>query len=161
MDRWYVRLLLAVEHFLFCCFVCCLYLCQNSNNNIAHSHWIAHNRVPWPSLDAKVLLSFFLQGCFVRCSLCAQIGLHWTQLFGLLRISCISRVLHFVQCAENNALLGQKLDADRRLVLRTAKLLVSFAFIMHISASMWCAVARVQLGHDATEFVPSSFFPRP
>jgi hypothetical protein len=88
--------------------------------------------VPWPSLDIKVLVSFSLQRLFVHSSLCARLGLHWTQLFGLLRISCASRVLHFIQCAENNSLLRQKLDADRQLTLRVVKLLIQLAFITHV-----------------------------
>lgn len=88
--------------------------------------------VPWPSLDLRVLLSFVLQGLFVQSSLCTRLGLHWTQLFGLLRISCASRVLHFIQCAENNCLLRQKLDADRQLILRIVKLVIQLAFITHV-----------------------------
>lgn len=123
--------------------------------------WNMDRWMPWPKLDVKVLLSFVLQGLFVRSSLCAQPGLHWTQLFGLLRLSCASRVLHFVQCAENNALLGQQLSVDRQLTMRIIKLLVRLAFITHVSACLWCTVARVGLGVGATEFKASPFFPSP
>lgn len=88
--------------------------------------------VPWPALDIRVLASFVLQGLFVQRSLCTRLGLHWTQLFGLLRVSCASRVLHFIQCAENNSLLRQKLDADRQLTLRVVKLVIQLAFITHV-----------------------------
>lgn len=123
--------------------------------------WEMDRWVPWPSLDIRVLLSFVLQGIFYRGSLCSSPGLHWTQLFGLLRVSCVSRVMHFLQCAENNALLDQKLDSERQLILRVTKLLVRLAFITHVGACMWCAVARVGLGPMATEFAPSPFFPNP
>jgi hemoglobin-like flavoprotein len=88
--------------------------------------------VPWPSLDIRVLLSFVLQGLFVQSSLCTRLGLHWTQMFGLLRVTCASRVLHFVQCTENNLLLRQKMDADRQLTLRIVKLVIQLAFITHV-----------------------------
>ena len=115
--------------------------------------------VPWPSLDTKVLLSFVLQGLFVQSSLCTRLGLHWTQLFGLMRVSCASRVLHFVSCAENNSLLRQKLDSERQLTLRIGKLLVQLAFITHVCACLYCAIARLEIGYDAENFPPSSFFP--
>lgn len=117
--------------------------------------------VPWPSLDVRVLLSFILQGCVVRSSLCAQIGLHWSQLFGLLRVSCVARVLHFLQCAENNYLLQRKLDAEKQLQWRIVKLLIRLAFITHVCACMYCAVARLELGYEATDFPATSFFPDP
>jgi len=124
--------------------------------------WLqAHNMdrwVPWPSMDLKVLLSFPLQWLFVRTSICAQLGLHWTQLFGLIRTLTVVRVLHFMQCAENNAMLEQKLDADRQMELRVTKLLLRLGFIIHVSACLWCTIARVGLGSDATEFTPSAFF---
>ena len=123
--------------------------------------WEMDRWVPWPSLDLRVFASFALQGMFYRGSLCSTPGLHWTQMFALLRLSCASRVLHFLQCAENNALLGQTLDVERQLTLRVVKLLVRLAFITHVSACMWCAVARVELGPEATDFPPSSFFPNP
>ncbi|KAG7351957.1 hypothetical protein IV203_008005 [Nitzschia inconspicua] len=88
--------------------------------------------VPWPTLDMKVLVSFVLQGMVVQSPLCTRPGLHWTQMFGLLRVSCASRVLHFIQCAENNFLLRQKMDAERQLFLRIVKLLIQFAFITHV-----------------------------
>ncbi len=88
--------------------------------------------VPWPSMDVKVLLSFPLQWMFVRGSICSQVGLHWTQLFGLLRLVTAFRVNHFLQCAENNALLEQRLDPDRQLYLNMAKLLFRLAFITHV-----------------------------
>ena len=88
--------------------------------------------VPWPSMDVKVLLSFPLQLMFVRCSVCDQVGLHWTQLLGLLRLITVFRVNHFLQCAENNALLNQKLDPDRQLHLNLGKLLFRLAFITHV-----------------------------
>jgi hypothetical protein len=88
--------------------------------------------VPWPALDIRVLASFVLQGIYVHSSLCSRLGLHWTQLFGLLRVSSASRALHFIQCAENNSLLGQTLDADRQLQIRIIKLLIRLAFITHV-----------------------------
>jgi hemoglobin-like flavoprotein len=88
--------------------------------------------VPWPSLDIRVLVSFLFQRLFVQSSLCTRLGLHWTQLFALLRISCASRVLHFIQCAENTSVLRQKLDADRQLSLRVFNLLFQLAFITHV-----------------------------
>lgn len=95
--------------------------------------WYRMDRwVPWPTLDLKVLISFPLQWVFVRSSICAKVGLHWTELFGLLRVLTAARVLHFMQCAENNALLRQKLNADRQLQLRVAKLLFRLAFIIHL-----------------------------
>ena len=115
--------------------------------------------VPWPSLDLKVLLSFPLQWMYATTSICQQYGLHWTQLFGIMRVLTVTRVLHFMQCAENNAMLEQKLDTDRQIQLKIAKLLLRLAFITHFSACMWCAVARVELGFEATEFTPSAFFP--
>lgn len=88
--------------------------------------------VPWPSMDIKVLLSFPLQYMIVRGSICSQVGLHWTQLIGLIRVVTALRVNHFLQCAENNAILEQKLDADRQLQLNMAKLLFRLAFITHV-----------------------------
>lgn len=88
--------------------------------------------VPWPSTDIKVLLSFLLQWMFVRGSICSQVGLHWSQLLGLIRLVTAARVNHFLQCAENNALLEQKLDADRQLHLNIAKLFFRLAFITHV-----------------------------
>jgi hemoglobin-like flavoprotein len=99
--------------------------------------------VPWPSLDIRVLVSFFLQGLFVQSSLCTRLGLHWTQLFALLRISCASRVLHFIQCAENNSLLRQKLDSDRQLTLRVVKLLIQLAFITHVYVQVRSCCSRL------------------
>ncbi|KAG7366064.1 ion transport protein [Nitzschia inconspicua] len=115
--------------------------------------------VPWPSLDIKVLVSFVLQGMVVQSPLCTRLGLHWTQMFGLLRVSCASRVLHFIQCAENNFLLRQKMDAERQLFLRIVKLLIQFAFIAHVCACLYCATARLEVGYDASELTPTSFFP--
>lgn len=117
--------------------------------------------VAWPSLDVRVLLSFALQRAFYHGSLCSSPGLHWTQLFGLLRVTCASRVVHFVQCAENNFLLQQKLDADRQATMRIFKLLVRLAFMTHVSACLWCTVARVELGPQSTSFEITSFFPNP
>ena len=56
--------------------------------------------VPWPSMDVKVLLSFPLQWMFVRCFVCDQVGLHWTQLLRLLRLITVFRVNHFLQGAQ-------------------------------------------------------------
>ena len=118
--------------------------------------------VPWPKLAMKVVVTMILQSAFVQdISLCDQPGLHWTQLFGLARVLCARRVLHYVQCAENNALLRQTLDADRQLSLRILKLVVRLLFITHVSACMWCAVTRVELGIDADQFEATPFFPDP
>mmetsp|Transcript_56962 Transcript_56962/g.138767 ORF Transcript_56962/g.138767 Transcript_56962/m.138767 type:complete len:516 (-) Transcript_56962:765-2312(-) len=125
------------------------------------SHWKMDRHVPWPSLDVRVILSFILQGIIVQASLCHYIGLHWTQLFGLIRISCVSRVTHFLQCAENSYLLSQKLDAQSAMQWRIVKLLVRLLFITHICACMYCAIARFELGYKATEFPPTPFFPDP
>ena len=115
--------------------------------------------VPWPALDARVLISFALQWMYIPTSICAQIGLHWTQLFGLIRVLCATRVWHFMQCAENNALIEQRLDGARQVQIRVIRLLLVLAFIIHIAACTWCTVARLELGVTADEFQPSPFFP--
>jgi hemoglobin-like flavoprotein len=111
---------------------------------------------PWPGNDIKVLLSFVCQ-CLYRPR--PDIGLHWTHLLGLIRVATGVRVLHFIHCAENKALFDRKLDASKQGQIRMAKLLSKLCFITHLSACLWCIVARFQLGADATEVKSSLFFP--
>lgn len=112
--------------------------------------------VPWPRNDAEVLVSFLLQGVY---QLRPGIGLHWTHLLGLIRVVTGVRVMHFLQCAENKALFDRKLDAAKQAQVRMIKLLFKLCFITHLSACLWCIVARFELGAEATELKSSSFFP--
>jgi len=116
----------------------------------------------WPRVDAIIILSFvlqyserFLHGYDSR----VRAGVHWTFIFGLLRLVAGFRVLHFVQCAENNLMLRRQVEPDERLMLRILKLSLSMLAVIHFSACLWCIVARVELGKDAVEPVPSPFFP--
>ena len=111
---------------------------------------------PWPGNDIKVLLSFVFQ-CLYKPR--PDIGLHWSHLLGLVRVVSGVRVLHFIQCAENKALFDRKLDAAKQGQVRMVKLLFKLCFITHLSACLWCIVARFQLGVDATEVKSSLFFP--
>lgn len=115
--------------------------------------------VPWPALDARVLISFPLQWMYMPTSICAQVGLHWTQLFGMIRFLTVTRVWHAMLCAENNALIEQQLDANRQVQIRVTKLLLALALIIHISACTWCTIARLRLGVEAEGFEPTTFFP--
>lgn len=110
----------------------------------------------WPRNDLKVLLSFPLQYVY---RFPPGIGLHWTHLLSLVRVTTAARVMLFLQCAENKALFEQNLDENRQMRMRIAKLLFKLFFIIHLAACMWCIVARFELGADADEVKPSSFFP--
>ena len=112
--------------------------------------------VPWPTNDIKVLLSFLIQCAYMPHP---GIGLHWTHMFGLIRVATAVRVMHFLQCAENKALFERKLDATRQGQVRLLKLIFKLCFIIHLCACLWCIVARFELGAEATEVKSSSFFP--
>ena len=116
--------------------------------------------MPWPSMDVRVLLSFPLQWIFSGSQVHAQLGLHWTHLFGLVRIMTIVRVVHFMTCAENHTILVQHKikSADTQNELQLAKLILRLVYITHVSACLWCTLARVELGVHATDFQTSSFF---
>jgi hemoglobin-like flavoprotein len=117
----------------------------------------------WPLMDFVALSSFPLQyagSLFLGYNASrSAAGVHWTYMFGLLRLACGARVLHFLHCAENNLMLRRRTNESERSALRIAKLLMTMLTFVHFSACLWVLVARLELGPLTTEPKPSAFFP--
>ena len=116
----------------------------------------------WPRMDALALASFPLQYTsryMFGYPAGAHAGVHWTFAFGLLRMVTGARVLIFLRCAENNLMLRRRLNPSERSFLRMGKLLLTMMFVIHVSACLWCIVARMELGPGQVEPVASDFFP--
>jgi hypothetical protein len=118
----------------------------------------------WPRTDAAILISFALQVIF-RVLLGqphgAHAGVHWTYAIGLLRLGAGTRLLHFIQCAENNLMLRIRMEPDEREYLRVVKLICIMVAVIHVSACIWNIVARIELGPNTAEPMASGFFPNP
>jgi len=123
----------------------------------------------WPLTDLLVIASFIPQySCYFtkRLPWCvanasSAVGVHWFHAFGLLRLAATTRIVHAVRCTENNMLLRKRVDQDERRTIRIAKLLLTLVYVTHVSACLWCTVARIQLGPGTVAATPSEFFPEP
>ena len=88
----------------------------------------------WRKMDATILMSFFLQHVMFLVDVIrlgpneawakpATPGVHWTYVFGLLRLVAASRVFHAVHCAENNLMLRRRMSSEERHYIRILKLM--------------------------------------
>lgn len=119
----------------------------------------------WHGMESIVLASFPLQqlgSIFSSTCDAGSVGVHWTHLFGLVRLYAASRVLHSLTCAENNLMLRQRqISAQQLLAMRMVKLIFTMLVVIHINACLWCIIARVELGWSGgTEPIPTDFFPK-
>lgn len=118
----------------------------------------------WHGMETIVLLSFPLQQMgplFLTQCIEGSAGVHWTHMFGMLRLVAIMRVVHSLSCAENNLMLRRRqINQQQLLAIRMVKLIVTMLVVIHINACLFCIVARVELGPYAMNAVPSSFFPK-
>jgi hypothetical protein len=93
-------------------------------------------------MDATILLSFFLQHIMLLVDMIrlgpaeawakpATPGVHWTYVFGLLRLVAASRVFHAVHCAENNLMLRRRMSSEERHYIRILKLMYETTKVYH------------------------------
>jgi len=111
----------------------------------------------WPRMDAIALLSFPLQ--YLSRSPRSNAGVHWMFALGLLRLLTVARVFNFLRCAEHNLMLRRRMKDSERSMLRIAKLTATMLFVIHVSACLWCIVARLELGPGQVDPIASDFFP--
>jgi hemoglobin-like flavoprotein len=119
----------------------------------------------WHGMEFIILASFALQNSgyfFAKALPAGSTAVHWTYLFGLLRLVAGSRVVHSLTCAENNLLLRRRqISSQELLSMRMVKLIFTMLIVIHVNACLWCVVARVGFGFDGlVDPVPTSFFPK-
>jgi hypothetical protein len=119
-----------------------------------------------PRVNAMIILSFIIQtmeqfrhGGGFQTGGGAEAGVHWTFGFGFLGLAAGIRVLHCIQCAENNMMLRRQLHHDERLTLRVCKLIGVLTFVIHVAACLWCIIARIEMGPETVDPISTSFFP--
>jgi hypothetical protein len=92
-------------------------------------------------------------------SITVNAGVHWTFGFGMLRAIALLRVVHFVRCARNNMLLRRQMEENERTLYQFVQLMMVMLAILHITACLWCVIARIELGPETKEPDASPFFP--
>jgi hypothetical protein len=117
----------------------------------------------WAHWRRAIPISVALQFIF-RVSLGQHHGthaaVHSTYAIGWLRLVAGTRLLHFIQCAENNLMVLRRvrMEPDERdEYLRVVKLICIMVVVIHVLACIWNIVARVELGPNTAEPMVSGF----